>query len=1746
MFNNNTSFSFQSVGDGFIDFIRAQDKESPALENALDFVTSSMFLSSFGSSQVIDLVNALISEYPKRSFSLERLIRSLISSPLFPRISDLINKLPDDLSAKLGAECCKKINAFTLTEDGITNQNPENFPQMNFKSPLISISEVYNEKMVDNNQNFSQFLEQFRPFEFDVADVADFISNLVSPNFEKEPTSDRNISSSLRHFKNQSKIQIDKLISKFDRKSIVIHSSAAFQTFITCIKDVTNSRTIPVAPFLGKWKHPLTQLNFLMHIVKANPIPVVFPKPAPINKLNAVIIGDFKNDIWRCYDFIDTLSYLYNHNETDVDLILEKSIGKGPALLLLVLSQNSNISRFATHLTRILLHSQNQYMPGFSALWATNEDFMVNLFETLYEEQRTLLGRFLDVIDDLAIFDVFIQKCSLKMSILLRFTAFFRRGYNFQNDLLELYNKDNETINICFNIVENPAEFGFIIDHTERKLSTGEIVTSDLVFFRFINEIYQNIDSTLQQRINSLFDKCITRSSDLTGYNFYWRKKKEPPQSPKSPTLAKERDYIELAIGTDPTSISRYNITVKRLISEIPQDKNTAISNGHTLGKLLAQDLLSHQYTAQALELIDKGIKMNENTSGFGFAIACLEELKNDFDLFLPFSNHIKDLKNFQESAPALYNSVKKACEIKPSLFIYKYEEKRTLKVPLCLQRFSNLKLYINPMTQINNPIKDQSYIDAKSLSLIKMEQFSKITSDIQDNSVEAAIFMIYELLNDTSSSRSLKTRCTLMKLGMWIGYHTYCVKKPILINLLDVPNLLLYGYSNSLLCSIIPFVYYLLRDAADIFNPPNPWTISVLSILCGIIRIPYLKNSLSYYIMRIFSSFKVNLNEIEPYPLHRLKTHPILTADFLYPPFDFTTSLSSSTPKNIMNGDMMSLFKIIHLHLHLRTEWEPFRSALTWEIGNFIYTKVSSIANTAATTSFDLVLKDFARCNDEEVVSRNANALLHQFTSSLSMMAVSLTNESYEIPSDNIRRSIIRTNMRWIDLVVRQLSFSLGSQILTQKLKPIQNVRSNRTLTLQTNESTPDNNSNENDGYDNFDHEYSYWDVKSFPPVIAQKLPPALWPQEIQSSTFSRKIDSSSISPTGLYECFNVDFDIKRAYGSLNINPFSICPPADFRIDNHLASWILGNLLSDEKTGIINGIHKQGQIPINNTDPVLIISTIIYCFPPGISQIAGKFGAELVYSIFHTFQGKESLEKLILPYLMFTSPDFNVLIQMVSLGLVLVENIEKIVMNFIDHSFKTDINFEPLVIFLMDTLKSDKQSIKYFERLLPFLSSYNQKGYPYEDLHKMWQNYIWSHYDKEKITIPPIKDANGSFLYDCEQAIASQTFDKFLYEKQSKGGSSEFWKQLLVTSYPDGKDRLLKIIYFILFMQQNEISSSLQDFMKEIFLVTCNNFISMEFFASVMGNIFLTLRNLNKQVSQMLGGFLNDITPNKYPNFASAWLYLFPLALQIFLLQDDFFPPTSLLVTAMLGIFKMFPKNWGQLPLYRKYYKSVLRIMLLIIHDCPKFVCGYYHDFLSEIPLSFRRLRSIILCCKINNQLIEPPILHKFLQPTQSKYKSMFQNQNNELSKELMKWCSTGQLQISNISEFLIYSFYNNDDYRDFKITNHPLFRIILEMLKSVYSIMDATTILEAIFDHLRFESNATIFFSEVLFHLFVHANLNWDFIPIQTILFNILMQRSEGINPIPFGVRKLKDLLADQPKYQDFYAIYIQNISK
>jgi len=211
---------------------------------------------------------------------------------------------------------CQSINPriSQIAQAFVANQIGSNpLSHCSLDASIISVSDVLNENVNDvfeNPQKSLQLIEQFQPFL--VNDVADFISNLVSETspISKSMLNDRaNIVSLLRPFKS-AHFSYEELVRGSDKETISVHSHSSFQLFLTCLKEISGTRNFAVGPFLGKWQFPLAQVAFLTHIVSWNSFPVVFPRPRQFPRTSPVLIGDFRDDHWRCMEFIETLVFI--------------------------------------------------------------------------------------------------------------------------------------------------------------------------------------------------------------------------------------------------------------------------------------------------------------------------------------------------------------------------------------------------------------------------------------------------------------------------------------------------------------------------------------------------------------------------------------------------------------------------------------------------------------------------------------------------------------------------------------------------------------------------------------------------------------------------------------------------------------------------------------------------------------------------------------------------------------------------------------------------------------------------------------------------------------------------------------------------------------------------------------------------------------------------------------------------------------------------------------------------------------------------------------------------------------------------------------------------------------------------------------------------------------------------------------------------------------------------------------------
>lgn len=1656
-----------SLGDIYLKLITSIPEDSPHLLHIIQFITSSSFLTNFGSFQFAATMAKMLEDYPERGKITLQVFEKLVDYPIIHRIVNLVKKIDPKFFSDINENVQPKIASifsFSTEKDVAELAKQYTFSQnksvyFTHEGSFVSISDVFNEASAENGDNYStkslQCIEQFQPYTEN--DVADFVINLVSnksPISKDIATRDRNtLFGLLRQFKN-SKITLEQLIKAFDSRSVIISSMASFNHFISAIKEVTGSRSVPIGSFLGQWDHPKTQLNFLQHIINSQPIAVQFPRSQP-TKINPILIGDFKGDHWRYPEFIVALANLYNELPEEINALLAQlSPSNSTALLLVSLASLGETSSFAGQLLSNLVTCNTQYMCGISTLWAMNSSFLIDTCAKLHEDKPIMLSRIYDIADDLCVLEEFKSRSPPKFRAVLEIFDFFRHGNDFRVFLKNLKNPE-----LAMQIFERPTDFGFIIPMSvERRLSTDDknMYSADLLFFLYLKEIFDSLDENMRTRtIPSLFQKCCERTKKLAQCEFRWHQKVSAPPSPRP---AKDEDLTTLAMKTEKRETEKFRTIVASLVSDFPRDKNAAEKNGKNLGILLSRNLLCPSDSVSAISLINRGLSMRENSNGFIFAREALKEIAPGFKLLLPFARQIVTSSQVKKSLPDVYDAAVSA--LKPEVCQLQQEEAiqpTVFDIHPKLKRFR----YIQPDDE--NPMKTGNF-DAYALAIIEQEMRKNgndmtINSDVEQNCIEAALYRIHSIILNGDKQAMWK----LTRLARWLASRTISNSNPSFGKFLNLTDLVLYSYENNLLSLTLPFLATLFEKVPQCFFPPCPWTISILSALGAIYRLPYLKRTLMSIIKRIFDLFNCGIADIEPHRLRPLETLPMKDSDFLFPPLNFEIPVISRD--KLYAGDIFSIVSVVSRF------FKGADNQTTKEVALFVHSKVPAIAKSAYETAFSLATKDFARSKDSHAAETFALTLLKTLCKSLATVAVKL--EFTYIDS---------RSTRFIENLVTAISQNVGSHLLKTNMAPLRNLRE----TCDTN----------------------FLDVQNFPPSVASIVPEELWPHEAEAAK----------SGKGIFGCYKVPSSVKHVYSHIGAVTFESHSTGEIQFDEHYAKAIY-SCFTQNSTGEITGYTSRAP-PI--ADPAKIpqyLATVITCFPPQISSSVVELGVQIISHICVATGGNMTdLAPLVEEMLVEQMPHMRIFVALASQRIIRPHLIEFLLMNFFEENGIEGIDIDPLLTWLHDCLIVQKTLIpSEFGRLLAFIST---AKIPFNDTVKDLINLYWNCTIEEQKP-PRISPVSSKFekvmLNDFNvKHTNAASITNFFKENAEHLKKTEVWTNLIKTAYPDRRLDLLQIFFGIMEYCKAQDLQILQIFLRVMFEAFTKSNIDGYFFSTVISSVVLQLRNRSILYAKMFGGFMNDTMPLKYPRFTPVWLFLFPLVIPPLLADDSLHPPLSLLVDSLLAPLNRFPADWLSRPHFKKYYKAVLRLMLLLVHDNPRFVASFAFDFVNEIPLKFRRVRNIILSCnapEVPLNLLcrsEAQLLIRELTAGQKTFPDFIASNGNNLSHTTF--------------EDVFFYIYSIMPYEQVLWTYARGFMLAVE------GVEEATMVLEALFDGLRCNSKQTATFESTILRIYTEIDKTYNQLTCKDIIDSIVTARADNLSPIPYGIQSIKAKLSDE----------------
>ncbi|KAI3796684.1 hypothetical protein L1987_39363 [Smallanthus sonchifolius] len=122
-------------------------------------------------------------------------------------------------------------------------------------------------------------------------------------------------------------------------------------------------------------------------------------------------------------------------------------------------------------------------------------------------------------------------------------------------------------------------------------------------------------------------------------------------------------------------------------------------------------------------------------------------------------------------------------------------------------------------------------------------------------------------LLRSDLLKSSVEERKLLKNLGGWLGKLTIGRNQALLAKHIDPKPLITEAYEKGSMIGVIPFISKILElcQSSAAYQLPNPWTMAILGLLVEIHAMPNLKANLTFEIEVLFKNLNVDMKEVKP-----------------------------------------------------------------------------------------------------------------------------------------------------------------------------------------------------------------------------------------------------------------------------------------------------------------------------------------------------------------------------------------------------------------------------------------------------------------------------------------------------------------------------------------------------------------------------------------------------------------------------------------------------------------------------------------------------------------------------------------------------------------------------------------------------------------------------------------------------------------------------------------------------------------
>ncbi|XP_022241734.1 CCR4-NOT transcription complex subunit 1-like [Limulus polyphemus] len=316
-------------------------------------------------------------------------------------------------------------------------------------------------------------------------------------------------------------------------------------------------------------------------------------------------------------------------------------------------------------------------------------------------------------------------------------------------------------------------------------------------------------------------------------------------------------------------------------------------------------------------------------------------------------------------------------------------------------------------------------------------------------------------------------------------------------------------------------------------------------------------------------------------------------------------------------------------------------------------------------------------------------------------------------------------------------------------------------------------------------------------------------------------------------------------------------------------------------------------------------------------------------------------------------------------------------------------------------------------------------------------------------------------------------------------------------------------------------------------------------------------LESISVQVLNAFCNTLHILQPSKAPGFAYAWLEL--VSHRVFLGKMLVLTPQQrawgMYAQLLIDMFKFlapFLRNVELPKQIQLLYKGTLRVLLVLLHDFPEFLCDYHYGFCDVIPPNCIQMRNLILSAFPRHMRLPDPftpnlkvdLLPEITQAPRvlTNFASMIQPAN--FKKDLDSYINSrspvtflselrSNLQVSNepgmryniplINALVLYvgtqaisHIQTKGQAPSMGTITHSSHMDIFQNLAVDLDTEGRYLFLNAITNQLRYPNSHTHYFSCTLLYLFAEANTE----AIQEQITRVLLERLIVNRPHPWGL--------------------------